>query len=107
MFRAAATLYLLMGAFAVWRYGFTDHDPSNRLWGLALGAAGMLIAVMLFRNVKAAIVLSAIGAALVAICAAVAAPVMHGPAILVFALIALLAGAYAALAGRVLLRSDR
>ena len=106
MFRAAAVVYFMFGLAGVWRFGLTDYDPGHRLIGIVLGVLGIVIGVFLFRRARFAIALSAIGATIVAISAAVAAPVMHGPVILAFALLALLAGTYAALAGRELLRHD-
>ena len=103
MFRAAAIVHLLFGASSVWRYGFTDYDAPHKLWGLGFGAFAAVVGIFLFRPARFAIALSAIGAALLAIAAAVAAPVMQGPGILAFGLFALLLGVYAALAGRALL----
>jgi hypothetical protein len=106
MFRAAGIVYLLLGLAGVWRFGLTDYDPRNRLTGIALGGLAIGIGVFLFRRARIAIGLSAIGEAFVAISAAIAAPIMHGPVILAFALFALLSGTYAALAGRELLKHD-
>ncbi len=103
MFRAAAVVYLLLGASMAWRFGFTDYDPAHRAWGVGLGLLLLLVGVFLFRRRRWAVGLSAIGAAIIGIAAAVAAPVMHGPVILAFALVAILFGVYAALAGRTLL----
>jgi peptidoglycan/LPS O-acetylase OafA/YrhL len=102
MFRAAAVVYLLFGLSAAWRYGFTDYDPRHRLVGIGLGALAVIIGVFLFRQARFAIVLSAIGAAVVAIAAAFAAPIMHGPVILVLGLLAALLAIYATLAARAL-----
>ena len=55
---------------------------AHRLLGVALGALAVIIGVFLLRRAKFAIALSAIGAAIVAIAAAFAAPVMRGPVIL-------------------------
>lgn len=104
MFRTAAVIYLLLGASMVWRFGFTDYDPPHRLWGVGLGALTLVVGVFLFGRARWAVGLSAIGAAIIAMAAAVAAPVMHGPVILAFALIAILFGVYAAMAGRALLQ---
>ena len=90
MFRAAAVVYLLFGLSAIWRFGMTDYDPAHRLLGVGLGLLAVVVGVFLFRRAKFAIALSAIGAAVVAISAALAAPVMHGPVILAFGLLALL-----------------
>jgi len=104
MFRAAAAVYLLLGACVAWKYGLTDYDPSHRPWGVGLGVLAILVGAFLLRRARWAIGLSAIGAAIVAILAAVGVPAVHGPVILVFAAIAMLFGVYAALAGRVLLQ---
>jgi peptidoglycan/LPS O-acetylase OafA/YrhL len=103
MFRAAAVVYLVLGCSATWRFGLTDYDPAHRFWGVGLGVLAVGVGVFLLRCARFAIALSALGAAVVAIAAAMAAPAMQGPVILAFALLALIAGAYAALAGRVLL----
>src|SRR5688572_509000 len=100
MFRTAAVVYLLMGLSVVWRYGFTAYDPQHRIWGIGLGALAILIGIFLFKPARLAIGLSGIGAALIAIAAAVAAPIMHGPVILALGLFALLVAGYAALAAR-------
>ena len=39
MFRTAAFVFLAFGAMYLWRFGFTDYQPQNRLWGLGAGAA--------------------------------------------------------------------
>lgn len=104
MFRAAAVVYLLFGLSSVWRYGFTDYDAPHRLWGLGFGVFAVVVGLFLARPARWAIGLSAIGAALLAIAAAVAAPIMKGPVILAFGSFALLAGAYAALSARALMR---
>jgi peptidoglycan/LPS O-acetylase OafA/YrhL len=103
MFRAAAVVYLLMGLSVVWRYGFTPYDPAHRMWGVPLGLLVVVVGVFLFKPARFAIGLSAIGAAFLAIAAALAAPIMKGPVILAFGLLALVAGAYATLAGRALI----
>jgi peptidoglycan/LPS O-acetylase OafA/YrhL len=107
MFRTAAVVYLLLGASMAWRFGLTDYDPPHRLWGLAIGVLTLLVGIFLFRGSRWAVGLSAIGAAVIAMAAAVAAPVMHGPVILAFAGIAILFGVYAAMAGRVMLETRR
>lgn len=104
MFRAAAVVYLLLGLSMAWRYGLTGYDAPHRPWGLGIGLLLLLVGVFLFRRRRWAVGMSAVGAAVVAIAAAVAAPVMHGPVILAFALVAILFGLYAAMAGRVLLQ---
>jgi hypothetical protein len=104
MFRAAAVVYLLFGLSATWRFGFTGYDPRHRLLGIGLGVLAVIVGVFLFRRAKFAIILSAIGAAIVAIAAAVAAPIMQGPVVLAFGLLAALLAVYATLAARTLLR---
>jgi hypothetical protein len=103
MFRTAAVVYLLLGASAIWRFGFTPYDPAHRPWGVGVGLLAAIVGVFLLRRARWAIALSAIGAAIVAMAAAVAAPEMHGPVILAFAGVAIMFGLYSALAGRVLL----
>jgi peptidoglycan/LPS O-acetylase OafA/YrhL len=103
MFRTAAVVYLLLGASMAWRFGWTDYDPPHRLWGVGVGMLALVVGTFLFRRSRWAIGFSAIGAAILAMAAALAAPVMHGPVILACALIAILSGVYAAMAGRVLL----
>jgi len=103
MFRSAAVVYLLLGASAAWRYGLTGYDPAHRLSGAGVGVLLLLVGIFLFGRARWAVGLSAIGAAIIAMAAAVAAPVMHGPVILAFALVAILFGVYAAMAGRSLL----
>jgi peptidoglycan/LPS O-acetylase OafA/YrhL len=103
MFRTAAVVYLLLGASMAWRYGLTDYDPAHRAWGVGIGGLVLVVGIFLFARRRWAVGLSAIGAAIIAMAAAVAAPVMHGPVILACALIAILFGVYAAMAGRALL----
>ena len=107
MFRAAAVVYLLFGGFAIWRYGLTGYDPAHRVWGVGFGVFAALIGIFLFRGAKLAITLSTIGAAVIAICATVGVPMVNGPAILLFALVAIVTGVYAVMAARVLLPRDR
>ncbi|HEX6397197.1 MAG TPA: hypothetical protein VFZ95_07225 [Steroidobacteraceae bacterium] len=107
MFRAAAVVYLLLGLSMAWRYGLTDYDPAHRAWGIGMGVLLLLVGVFLFGRRRWAVGLSAVGAAFIAIAAAVAAPVMHGPVILAFALVAILFGVYAAMAGRALLQPQQ
>ena len=107
MFRTAAVVYLLLGASMAWRFGLTDYDPAHRPWGAGVGVLALAVGVFLFRGARWAVGLSAIGAAIIAMAAAVAAPVMHGPVILAFALVAILFGVYAAMAGRTLLERSR
>ena len=100
MFRTAAVVYLLLGASWLWSATMSEKWAAYRPLLLGLGALSLVIGVLLFRRNKIAMGLSAIGAAFVAICAAVAAPQMHGPGILVLAVLALLSGLYSALAAR-------
>ena len=102
MFRTAAIVHLFFGLAAVWRFGFTDYDAAHRPVGIALGVLAVIVGAFLFRPAKFAIVLSAIGCAVVAISATVAAPIMKGPVIVAFALVAILFGLYAVLAARAL-----
>ena len=102
MFRMAAVVCLLFGLVWIWRFGFTDYAPQYRLVGIGAGAFGCVVAVFLLWRAKFAIALSAIGAAFFGICAAVAAPIMHGPVILAFAALAILLAVYSVLAARVL-----
>src|SRR4051794_39533887 len=104
MFRAAAAVYLLLGASMAWRFGLTDYDRAHRPWGLAAGLLAVLIGVFLLRRARLAVGLSAIGAAIIAMAAAVAAPTMSGPVIPAFVAVAVVFGLYAALAGRALLQ---
>jgi hypothetical protein len=102
MFRTAAIAHLFFGLAAVWRFGFTTYDPPHRPVGVALGALAAVVGAFLFKPAKFAIALSSIGCAVIAICAAVGAPIVQGPVILAFALVAIVFGLYAALAARVL-----
>jgi len=102
MFRAAAVVYLLFGLAGIWRFGLTDHDPPHRVMGVGLGLLAVVIGGFVFRHAKWAIALSAIGAAVIAVAAAVAIPVLPGPVILAFIAIAVVFGLYAALAARAL-----
>ena len=106
MFRAAAVVYLLLGASMAWRFGLTDYDPPHRLWGLGVGLLTLVVALFLFRRTRWAVGFSAVGAAVIAMAAAVSAPLMHGPVILAFAAVAILFGLYAVLAGRALLEKS-
>ena len=100
MFRTAAVVYLALGASWLWTASFTGFRPEYRPYLLGLGAAAIAIGIFLFRRQKIAIALSAIGAAVVSISAAFAAPQMRGPGILVLAGLAIVSGLYAALAAR-------
>jgi hypothetical protein len=103
MFRTAAVVHLLLGLSAAWRYGFTEYDAAHRLWGLGFGVFAVVVGICLLKPARFAIGLSAVSSALLAIAAALAAPLMKGPVILAFGLLALILGAYAALAARVLM----
>jgi hypothetical protein len=100
MFRTAAVVYLALGGSWLWTASFTAFRPDYRPYLLALAAVAIAIGIFLFRRHKTAIACSALGAAFVSICAAVAAPQMRGPGILVLAALAIVCGLYAALAGR-------
>jgi hypothetical protein len=107
MFRMAAVAHLVLGSGAIWRFGFTDYDARHRLWGVAGGLVAVVVGALLFGRMRVAIAISALGAAFVALAAVIAVPALHGPVILLFAGVALLAGCYAVLAARVLLgRTD-
>ncbi len=100
MFRTAAVVLLLFGAFWIFDATLSEKFSGARPYLLAGGLASIAVGVMLFRRMKAGIALSAVGAAVVSICAAVAAPQMHGPGIFVLALLAIVTGLYAAVAAR-------
>jgi hypothetical protein len=100
MFRTAAIVHVFFGLAAVWRYGFTGDDPTHNPLGSALGVASILVGAFLFKPAKLAIALSAISAAVITISAAVGVPVVKGPAIFAFALVAILCGLYAVMAAR-------
>ena len=102
MFRTAAVVYLFFGATGLWRYALTDYDASHRLLGVGLAVVALIVGVFLFAPKRFAIALSALGAAILAIAAALAAPMMGGPAILVFGLLSVVLAVYATLAARVL-----
>jgi FtsH-binding integral membrane protein len=102
MFRTAAIVHLFFGTAATWRFGLTDYDPAHRPLGVGLGVLAVIVGVFLLKPAKFAIVLSAIGAAVIAVCAAIGAPIVRGPVILAFALVAIVFGLYAALAARTL-----
>lgn len=102
MFRAAASVSVLFGGVWIWRFGFTDYAAQYRPLGVGAGVLALIVGVFLWRPAKFAIILSAVGAAVVGICAAVAAPIMHGPVILAFAGLAIVLIVYAVLAARAL-----
>lgn len=104
MFRTAAVVYLSLGLSAGWRYGFTDYDVEHRLWGLGFALLAVVVGLFLFKPARLAIGISALLSALIAIAAAVAAPIMKGPVILAFAAVALLFGLYAVFGTRALQR---
>jgi hypothetical protein len=100
MFRTAAIVHVFFGMAYVWKYGFTGEGPMDNPFGSALGVSSILVGVFLFKPARIAIGLSAISAAVVAISAAVGVPVVKGPAIFAFALVAILCGLYAVMAAR-------
>lgn len=106
MFRTAAVVFLAFGAVWIWRFGFTDYRPDLRPYGLGLGVLAVVVGVFLFRRAKFAIALSALGAGIVCLSAALFAPQAHGPGILLVAALALVTGVYVVLALRVLLGSQ-
>ena len=107
MFRTAAVVFLLLGASLLGRFGLTDYQLQFRPFGLAFGVAAIVIGVFLFRRARFAIGASAAISAFIGICATVAAPSGHGPVILFFAALAIVSGAYAVLAARVLFGRSR
>ena len=100
IFRTAAVICILFGVFWLVDATLFDRYASLRPYLLGMGVAAIAVGVMLFRRMKVAIALSAIAAAIVSVSAAVAAPQMHGPGILVLAGLAVVTGLYAALAAR-------
>jgi hypothetical protein len=102
MFRTAAVLFLLLGLSWLWTFGFTDYHPEQRPFGLALGVLSLVTGAFLFRRARFAIGLSALGAGIVCLSAAVFAPTARGPVILFLALLAIVTGLYAALSLRVM-----
>src|SRR4051812_11357402 len=100
MFRTAAALFLFFGAVWIWRFGFTDYHPEQRPFGLGLGVLGLVAGVFLWRRARFAIALSALGAGIVCLSAAVFAPQAHGPGVLFLACLAVVSGVYTALALR-------
>jgi hypothetical protein len=102
MFRAAAVLFVLLGASLLWRSGFTDYQPQYRPYGLAAGVAAIVVGIFLLRRARFAIGASACVCAFICVCATLAAPGAKGPVILFFAAVAIVCGVYAVLAARVL-----
>lgn len=100
MFRTAAVFCVLFGVFWLVDATLYDRFASLRPYLLGMGVAAIAIGVMLFRFMKVAIALTAIAAAVLSVSAAVAAPQMRGPGILVLAGLAIVTGLYAALAAR-------
>jgi hypothetical protein len=100
MFRSAAVVCLLLGGSWLWSATLSDRWAEIRPVLLVLGVMSLVTGILLFRRNKAAIATSAIGAAFLSICAAVAAPQMQGPGILALGLLAMVSGLYAALAAR-------
>ena len=107
MFRAAATVCVLLGLSWLWTFGFTTYHPEQRPYGLAAGVLAIVTGAFLFRRARAAIVVSALAAAVVAIGAVLFIPVASGPGILLMVGLAVACGLYAALAGRVLLEPPK
>ena len=106
MFRTAAVLYLLFGVFWIADATLIDKFASVRPFLVGGGIVAIVVGGFLFARKRFAIALSALGAAIVSICAAVAAPRMVGPGILALGLLAILAGIYAVLSARVLFGKD-
>lgn len=102
MFRAAAVVFLLLGAAWLWTFTLTDFRPQQRPYGLAAAVAALTLAYFLFRRRRFAIGASAIAATIVCLSATVFAPNAHGPGILFLAGLAIVCGVYAVLAARVL-----
>jgi hypothetical protein len=105
MFRTAAIVHLFFGLAWLWRFGFTDYRPDQRVYGLAAGVVAVILAVMLFRLRRYAIGVSAVAAAIVGLSAAVFAPNAKGPVILFLAALAIICVVYAVLAMRAVTRS--
>jgi hypothetical protein len=102
MFRAAAVVYLLLGAAWLWTFAFTDYHPEQRPYGLAASAAALSVSYYLFHRRRFAIGISAVVATIVCLSATVFAPSAQGPAILFLAGLAIVCGVYAVFAARVL-----
>ena len=107
MFRTAAVIYGLLGLSWLGAATITNYRPEIRPYLLGFGALAIATAVMVFRRMKPGIALSAAGAAIVSVSAAVAAPRMHGPGILFLGVLSILTGLYAALAARELFSTAR
>jgi len=107
MFRAAAAVFALLGLCWLWTFGFTAYHPEQRPYGLVAGVLAIVTGIFLFRRARAAIVISALAAAVVAIAAVLFIPEASGPGILVMVGLAVVCGAYAALAGRALLETPK
>ena len=101
MFRAAAVVHLGFGLIWLWRFGLTDYHPEHRPYGIAAAVIALLTGYYLFRLKRFAIVVSAIGAAIIGLSAAVFAPSATGPAILFLAALAIISIVYAVLGLRV------
>ena len=102
MFRTAAVVFLFFGAVFMWRYGFTDFHPEQRLIGLPVGILASGVGVFLMRLKRFAIGVSAVVMALVGLSSAVFAPEAKGPVILFLAAMAIICVVYAVLALRTL-----
>ena len=102
MFRAAAVIFLLLGAAWLWTFAFTDYHPEQRPYGLAASIAALSLAYFLYHRRRFAIGASAVAAAIVCLAATVAAPNAQGPVILFLAGLAIVCGVYAVFAARVL-----
>src|SRR5689334_19218448 len=102
MFRTAAVVYIALGICFLWSYGLTDRFAAYRLYGLAGGLLMIGVGVFLFMRARLAIGLSALGTGALCLLATLAVPSVHGPVILLFASLAILAGIYTALSLRVL-----
>lgn len=96
----AAVVFLSFGLIWLWRFGLSDYQPQNKLYGLAGGALAVLLGITLLRLKRAAIGASAVAAAIVGLSAAVFAPNTKGPAILFLAALAIVCVVYAVLALR-------
>jgi Na+/melibiose symporter-like transporter len=105
MFRTVAVVSVMFGLFWLFDATVSQKYAGARPYLLGGGIVAIATGVMLFRRMKLGIALSAIFAAIVAISAAVTAPQMHGPGILVVAGLAVVSGLYAALAARELFGS--